>query len=91
MGYIMSIYKIYPEDPEDIEKIVEVLKKGLPEPFRVQTGDIRVEPIAFGLSLIRIGVVFPDKIDGLLDKLEGLLKEIPGVRELETEGSTLIS
>ena len=91
MGYIMSIYKIYPEEPEDITRIVEVLKQGLEEPFRVQTNDIRVEPIAFGLSLIRIGVVFPDKIDGLLDKLEDLLKAIPGVRELETEGSTLIS
>jgi len=91
MGYIMSIYKIYPEEPEDIDKIVEVLKAGFIEPFRVQTNDIRIEPIAFGLSLIRVGIVFPDKIDGLLDKLEELLKAIPGIRELEVEGSTLIS
>ncbi len=91
MGYIMSIYKIYPEEPEDIDKIVEVLKAGFTEPFRVQTNDIRIEPIAFGLSLIRVGIVFPDKIDGLLDKLEELLKAIPGIRELEVEGSTLIS
>ncbi len=87
----MSVYKIYPEDPEDIERIVESLKKEFPEPFKVQTNDIRIEPIAFGLSLIRVGVVFPDKIDGLLDKLEEILKEIPGVRELEVEVSTLIS
>jgi len=91
MGYIMSVYKIYPEELEDINKIVESLNKEFPSPFRVQTNDIRVEPIAFGLSLIRVGVIFPDKIDGLLDKLEGLLKDIPGVRELEIEASTLIS
>jgi len=91
MGYIMSIYKIYPEEPEDIDKIVEILKKGFVEPFKVQTNDIRIEPIAFGLKLIRVGIVFPDKIDGLLDKLEDLLKAIPGIRELEVEGSTLIS
>ena len=74
MGDIMSIYKIYPEEVDDIEKIKELLKTSLEEPFKV--ADIKEEPIAFGLKILKVAIIFPDKVDGLLDKLEKTLKEI---------------
>jgi len=88
MGNIYSIYKIYPEDAENIDFIESELKKGFGEPFEVR--EIKIEPIAFGLKLIKVAFVFPDKIDGLLDKLENSLKAISGVREIECEMSTLL-
>ena len=88
MGDIMSIYKLYPKDIEDIEKIKESLASGLGEPFKI--ADIKEEPIAFGLKILKVAIIFPDKVDGLLDKLEKTLKKIPGVSELEIEVSTLI-
>jgi len=88
MGDIMSVYKIYPDEVEDIEKIKEKLTNGLEDPFKV--AEIKEEPIAFGLKIIKVAIIFPDKIDGLLDKLEKILKEMPGVSELEIEASTLI-
>ncbi|MDD4049907.1 MAG: elongation factor 1-beta [Candidatus ainarchaeum sp.] len=88
MGDILSVYKVYPEEIEDIDKVKESLEKGFGDPFKV--AKIEVEPIAFGLKVIKLGVVFPDKIDGLLDKLEDAIKAIEGVRDIEIEVSTLL-
>ena len=88
VGDILSVYKIYPEEIEDIDKIKAKLEEGLGEPFKI--AEIKEEPIAFGLRLLRVAIIFPDKVDGLLDKVEELLKNIPGVNELEIEASTLI-
>ena len=88
MGDILSVYKVYPEEIEDIDKIELSLKNGFKEPFKIVK--IELEPIAFGLKILRVAVIFPDKIDGLLDKIETILKNIPGVNELEIEVSTLL-
>lgn len=88
MGDILSVYKVYPEEIEDIDKIKVSLEKGFGAPFKV--AKIEIEPIAFGLKVIKLGVVFPDKIDGLLDKLEDAIKAIDGVRDIEIEVSTLL-
>jgi elongation factor 1-beta len=88
MGSIMSVYKVYPKEVEDVDKIKVKLEVGLEEPFKV--AEIKEEPIAFGLKILKVAIIFPDKVDGLLDKLEFLLKEIPGVSELEIEATTLI-
>ncbi len=88
MGDILSVYKVYPEEIDDIEKIQKSLEKGFGEPFKI--AKIELEPIAFGLKVIKLGVIFPDKIDGLLDKLEDSIKAIEGVRDIEIEVSTLI-
>lgn len=88
MGDILSVYKVYPEEIEDIDKIKLALDKGFGEPFKI--AKIEIEPIAFGLKVIKLGVVFPDKIDGLLDKLEDSIKKIDGVRDIEIEVSTLL-
>ncbi len=84
----MSVYKVYPKEIEDITRIKAKLEEGLEEPFKI--AEIREEPIAFGLKILRVAVIFPDKIDGLLDKIETILKNIPGVNELEIEVSTLL-
>jgi elongation factor 1-beta len=88
MGDILSVYKVYPEEIDDIDKIKEGLEKGFGEPFKI--AKIEIEPIAFGLKVIKLGVIFPDKIDGLLDRLEDSIKAINGVRDIEIEVSTLI-
>jgi len=88
MGDILSVYKVYPEDLEDLEKVKSALEKGFGEPFKV--AKIEVEPIAFGLKVIKVGYVFPDKVDGLLDRLEDSIKAIDGVKDIEIEVSTLL-
>lgn len=89
MGDILTVYKLFPEEIEDTEKISEFLKSNTPgTEFRLNTVDL--EPIGFGLSVVKVSYVFSDKVDGLLDKLEGYLKAIPGVNEIEVIATTLI-
>ena len=52
--------------------------------------DIKRQPIAFGLELIRIGIVVPDKQEGLTEKIEGKIKALKGVSQIEVEGMTLL-
>ena len=89
MGHVLTVYKLFPEEVEDTEKIQEYLKNNSPgEEFRLNTIDL--EPIGFGLSTVKVSYVFSDKIDGLLEKQENFLKSIPGVNEIEAISTTLV-
>jgi len=86
MGKALVIMKIYPEEIEDSVKIEESVKG-------ITSGEIkevRREPIAFGLELVKIAVVIPDKEDGAMPKLEEEIRALPGVRDVEIEGVTLL-
>ncbi|MDD3177933.1 MAG: elongation factor 1-beta [Candidatus ainarchaeum sp.] len=88
MGDIMTVYRIYPEDMEYFDSIKEFLEKGIGEPYKIY--GIKEEPIAFGLKLLKVNVIYPEKVEGLLDKLENILEGINGVNQIEVEASTLI-
>ncbi len=89
MGDILTVYKLFPVEIEDTEKISEYIKNNSPgEEFRLNTVDL--EPIGFGLSVVKASYVFSDKVDGLLDKIENYLRAIPGVNEIEVIATTLI-
>lgn len=82
----MVVFKILPEEPESIDAIEKAL-------HNIKTGkieEIKKEPIAFGLSAIRVGITIQDKVDGLMEKLEQEIKNIPGVSQAEVEMITLI-
>ncbi len=88
MGDVLTVYKIYPEEVEDSDRIVEALKSKVPEEFKLNS--VELEPIAFGLKIVKASFIFPDKIGGLLEKLEEFLKSVPGVNEIEPASTTLI-
>jgi translation elongation factor aEF-1 beta len=88
MGEVMLVYKIYPKEIEDVEKIQDKIKEGLPEDFKLNT--LELEPVAFGLKVVKASFIFPDKVSGLSDKLENFLKNIEYVSEIEVTAQTLI-
>ena len=89
MGDILTVYKLFPEEIEDTDRISEFIKNNSPgTEFRLNTVDL--EPIGFGLSVVKVSYVFSDKVDGLLDKLENFLKGVSGVNEIEVITTTLI-
>lgn len=88
MGDVMVVFKLYPEEAGDSEKIVEGVKGLSFDPAKVV--DIKREPIAFGLEVVRVGVRMPDKTEGLMDKVEEALKGLDRVGEVETESATLL-
>lgn len=80
MGEVAVILKIMPESPEvDMAKLQEDIKAKVPG---IQ--DMKVEPIGFGLSSIKIAMITEDD-EGAADKIEGLFVGIEGIDRAEIE------
>ncbi len=82
----MVILKVLPEEPGKENSIKEALKQ-------IKSGrvaEVRKEPLAFGMFVIKAGVVIPDKEAGKMQALEDEVKAIPGVKQVEVEGTTLL-
>ena len=85
----MVIFKISP-DPEKIDEVEAALKAIEVTDAKFQ--DIKRIPIAFGIEIIKVGFIVPDKTDGIIPALEEALNKIDGLtQEAEMDGATLIS
>ena len=84
MGMAMAVYKIYPEDGKNLDELIEALNK------HEKIKSIKKEPIAFGLEVLKIGVLMDDKKDNP-EEIEQEIKKIPGIKIMECEDVTLIS
>ena len=80
----MIVYKIYPEEGKNINELMDELKKN----ERIKS--IKKEPIAFGLEVIKIGVIMDDKKDQP-EQIEQEIRKTAGIKEMESEDITLIS
>lgn len=85
MGKVLVVFKVFsnPENTEKVSEALKTLKEG-------ECKEVRREPIGFGIELLRVGYVIPDKVDGAMDALENAVKKIEGVNEAEVEAMTLI-
>lgn len=82
MGNVAVSLKIMPESPDtDLEKIKEEISK------KIEVKDSKIEPLAFGLKVLKILIIVPDKG---LENIESEIKSINGVSEVEVESSTVI-
>ena len=84
MGKVMALYRIYPEENYDLDSIVAELKKI----ERVKA--IQKEPVAFGLVVLKVGVMYDDKTDKP-SEFETYMENIPGIKQVESIDVTLIS
>lgn len=85
MGNTLVIFKVS-TDPENMESVEAKLKE-------VQSGkfqESKREPVAFGIEIIKVGFVIPDKTDGAMPALEKEVQELEGVNGAEVETVTLI-
>jgi translation elongation factor aEF-1 beta len=89
MGKVIAIYKIFPEGIDEIEIIKKELKKVVKPPVEIK--DLKEEQFAYGLRVLRIAFLMPDKTEGLIESLEKTLKNMNGVSQIENEGVNLIS
>jgi translation elongation factor aEF-1 beta len=86
MGKIVIAYKILPsESTVDLEVLKEKLKKQLADIASIQR--FAEEPIAFGLSALKVNMVLPEK-DGILDETEKRITDIKEVGQIQTLGVT---
>lgn len=84
MGKVMIVYRIYPEEGYDLAKLIDDLDK------IEKVKSIKREPIAFGLEVIKIGVLLDEKIDKP-SEVEEQIRKTPGVKNMEDIDVTLIS
>ena len=85
MGRVATTFKLMPETAEaDLDKMQAQIKEKLE-----CVEDMKVEPIAFGLSALLVMVVTIDS-DGGMDEIENALAAIEGVGDIETISSTLV-
>jgi translation elongation factor EF-1beta len=84
MGKVMALYRIYPEENYDLDEIVKELKKI----ERVRA--IQKEPVAYGLVVLKVGVLYDDKTDKP-SEFETYMENIPGIKQVESIDVTLIS
>ncbi len=90
MAKVLVVVKVYPEDiTTDLDSLVEKIKEKLPEGYEVTR--YSKEPIAFGLSALRLYVLIPEESEGGTSKLEELLASIEGVQEIEVEAVHRVS
>ncbi len=82
----MVIFKVF-ADPENLDAVCERLKAVKEGAFR----DLKREPIGFGIEIIRVGYVIPDKVDGAMPALEAAVAKVEGIKNSEVEVATLIS
>ena len=85
MGNTLVIFKVS-GDPENLEKIESALKTITAGKFQ----ESRREPIGFGIEVIKVGFVIPDKTDGALPALEEAVQAIEGIENAEVITVTLI-
>jgi translation elongation factor aEF-1 beta len=86
MGKIVIAYKILPsESTVDLEVLKEKIKKQLSGIASIQR--FAEEPIAFGLSALKVNMVLPEK-DGILEETEKRITDIEEVGQISTLGVT---
>lgn len=85
MGDVALVYKITAEDQQELANIEAEIKK-------INCGKLqwsKREPFVFGMELVKVAIVVPDKVDGAVDKVEEYLQKIKGVSNVELETMTL--
>ncbi len=84
----MVIFKVF-SDPENLDKVEKSLRELDLADTKFQ--DLKREPIGFGIEVIRVGYIVPDKTDGVMPRLEEAVSKIDGINQVELDGVTLIS
>jgi elongation factor 1-beta len=90
---VMVILRVLPADVEvdieDLRRRIQMAISKLGGSFALQS--YKIEPIAFGLSALRLAVVMPEETEGGTYSLEEAVQSVEGVGEVEVEAVSRIS
>ena len=86
MGKTLVIYKVIPTDMEKLEETIEQIK-GLKAG---QVADVKKDPIGFGVTVLKVGVIVPEKVEGAIEKATAELNSLTLVEEAEQQEMTLL-
>ncbi len=82
MANVIVALKIMPKSPdEDLKKIEEEVEKEVSS-FGAEVGKVEIEPLAFGLNVLKIFVIMDEK-KGDTEPLEDKIKSVKGIESVE--------
>ena len=82
--FVIAIMKVLPDDVDtDLKKLLANIKKKLPDGCEIVKEEI--EPIAFGLSALKLQVKIPYGMVGGTQPVEDAISGVPEVQRVETE------
>jgi elongation factor 1-beta len=89
LARIAVVLRVYPEDiTVDLGSLVEQIQKILPADFKLEMWEL--EPVAFGIKVLRVLITMPENVEGGTEPLEQLVSSIPGVSQVEVEYITRV-
>lgn len=89
MAQIVAGYDIFPNGTEaDVEAIQNAVKDVIPE--GVEITESTIEPVAFGLKKVSIGLLIDDSDESIGTKIEEGLRSIDDVENIECVSMTNI-
>jgi len=89
MGRIAATYDLMPESTDvPLDDVVKTVKDVLPA--GIELLETKIEPVAFGLKKVVIGVIIDDSKEGIGNALDEALQSIPGIENTECTSSTLL-
>lgn len=83
---ILVVFKVFPEGPDEVSAVKEGVKAVKAGEFK----DLKAEPLAFGLEIIKVAYTIPDKTDGAMEALEQAVRNVKGVNQVEVDAVTLL-
>ncbi len=82
--FVIAIMKVLPDDVDtDLKKLLANIKKKLPAGCEIVKEE--TEPIAFGLSALKLQVKIPYSMEGGTQPVEDAISGVPEVQRVETE------
>ncbi len=88
MGKMALIVRITPKEDVSADEVINSIKN---ENFEgAELKDIRKEPLAFGIFIVKAMFLLPEKADELTNKIIEKLKVMQNVDNAEIEGMTLV-
>ena len=89
MGNIAAQYGLMPESTDvDLQGVIDAIPKVLPGGVKIV--DTRIEPIAFGLKKIVLGIIIDDSDESIGTVLEDALIGLSGIDNIECISSALL-
>lgn len=88
MGEVSVTYQIMPENVNtDLKKLQDTITGMMPENVRIR--GFQIKPVAFGLSVLLMNVIMPDK-EGGADRIQEILEGLDEVTSVDVVDLTLI-
>ena len=89
MGEIAARYDLMPESTDvPLDEVTKTIQGIIPN--GVKLIETKIEPVAFGLKKIVIGLIIDDSIDGVGTTLEDALRSLEGIENVECTSSALL-